>query len=870
MNVTPLKRTRIMTEQRAFTGRARRKETRWGVRALDVVSRWVITVGGIGTVAAVSTVFLLLLWVVFPLLLPAKTGNPGRMAADGASRALRIGVDDYHSIAWVLRDDGTIVARAFDTGAQLEARRLFPGKTITAAAFAAGGTSVAFGFDDGTVALGHIGFATTFLDQATAPAELQRLAAGARTVAGQAIAQRISPAQLRLQRLDVSFDEPAPGVSTAAVRLLDRSGSGAEGAYAELHADGGFQLVRLARRENMLTGEVVTSRIPTVLPAAQIPGKALPSWLLLSDSADSVLLAWPDGSTVRYLLRDQVAAPIMEQVSLLEDRSRTVTALAWLLGRTTVLAGDSSGRIGSWFPVRSTPGAPPILERARLLEGAGRAVTALATSSRSRLLVAGFADGTVEVRHATSQKLLARVQAATGRPVDAVALAPKDDGIVALAGGSLAHWEFDPGHPESSVRSLFLPVWYEGAPGPAHVWQSSAATDDFEPKFGLLPLIFGTLKATLYSLVFGVPIALLAAIFTSEFLTPRLRGRIKPVVELMASLPSVVLGFLAALVIAPFVAGRLADVLALILVGPVTFLWGAYLWQLIPYRLTLRFQRWRFPAMFLAIPATLLGARALGPLIERYCFAGNILRWLDGGIGGAAGGWAYLLVAPSGLAVLLLIGRYVNPCLSAAARSWPRGKCALIELGKFVGGLLAAILLAAIAGNLLAALGSDPRGPLLGTYVQRNSLVVGFVMGFAIIPIIYTIAEDALAAVPDHLRSASLASGATPWQTAWRIVIPTATSGLFSAVMIGLGRAVGETMIVLMAAGNTPILDWNVFNGFRTLSANIAVELPEAVRNSTHYRTLFLAALVLFMITFVLNTCAELVRISFRKKTREL
>ena len=154
--------------------------------------------------------------------------------------------------------------------------------------------------------------------------------------------------------------------------------------------------------------------------------------------------------------------------------------------------------------------------------------------------------------------------------------------------------------------------------------------------------------------------------------------------------------------------------------------------------------------------------------------------------------------------------------------------------------------------------------------MQRNSLVVGFVMGFAIIPIIYTIAEDALAAVPDHLRSASLGSGATPWQTASRIVIPTAMSGLFSAVMIGFGRAVGETMIVLMAAGNTPILEWNIFNGFRTLSANIAVELPEAVRNSTHYRTLFLAALVLFVMTFVLNTLAEIVRIRFRKKAMEL
>jgi len=96
--------------------------------------------------------------------------------------------------------------------------------------------------------------------------------------------------------------------------------------------------------------------------------------------------------------------------------------------------------------------------------------------------------------------------------------------------------------------------------------------------------------------------------------------------------------------------------------------------------------------------------------------------------------------------------------------------------------------------------------------------------------------------------------------------VPTAMSGIFSAVMVGLGRAVGETMIVLMAAGNTPILEWNIFNGFRTLSANIAVELPEAVPKSTEYRMLFLAALSLFVLTFLVNTVAEAVRQRFRKR----
>jgi len=159
---------------------------------------------------------------------------------------------------------------------------------------------------------------------------------------------------------------------------------------------------------------------------------------------------------------------------------------------------------------------------------------------------------------------------------------------------------------------------------------------------------------------------------------------------------------------------------------------------------------------------------------------------------------------------------------------------------------------------------------LVGSYVQRNALVVGFVMGFAVIPIIYTIAEDALSSVPQALRSASLGCGATRWQTAVRVVLPVALSGIFSAVMVGLGRAVGETMIVLMAAGNTPVMDLNVFNGLRTMSANIAVELPEAVKDGTLYRVLFLSALILFLITFVVNTVAEIVRQRFRRRAFQL
>jgi phosphate transport system permease protein len=181
----------------------------------------------------------------------------------------------------------------------------------------------------------------------------------------------------------------------------------------------------------------------------------------------------------------------------------------------------------------------------------------------------------------------------------------------------------------------------------------------------------------------------------------------------------------------------------------------------------------------------------------------------------------------------------------------------------WLGGLVESVLLAGnYRGWLLSALGL--------TYDQRNSLVVGIAMGFAVIPIIFTIAEDSLSNVPQHLRAGSLALGANRWQTAVRIVLPTASPGIFSAIMIGFGRAVGETMIVLMATGNTPVMDLSIFNGFRALSANIAVELPEAPEQGTLFRVLFLAAFLLFCLTFVVNTVAELVRLKLRRKYQYL
>ena len=268
----------------------------------------------------------------------------------------------------------------------------------------------------------------------------------------------------------------------------------------------------------------------------------------------------------------------------------------------------------------------------------------------------------------------------------------------------------------------------------------------------------------------------------------------------MASLPSVILGFLAALWLAPILETKVLSFVLVVMLVPAVALLMGYVWSSIPGTVTSRYVKpgYEFVAVFPLLAVAAYVAWMLGPVVERLLFVVT-----DAATGDRIADFRLWWVRTTGL-----------------------------------------------------------------SFEQRNSLVVGFIMGFAVIPIIFTIAEDALSNVPAELKAGSLALGANRWQTATRIVLPTASAGIFSAMMIGLGRAVGETMIVLMATGNTPIVDWNIFSGMRTLSANIAVELPEAPQFGTLYRTLFLGAMLLFLLTFLINTLAELLRQHLREKYR--
>jgi len=370
----------------------------------------------------------------------------------------------------------------------------------------------------------------------------------------------------------------------------------------------------------------------------------------------------------------------------------------------------------------------------------------------------------------------------------AIAMAPRANAMLIESDkGKLQVWRVNNSHPEVSWSALWNKVWYENYEKPDYTWQSSAANSDFEPKYSFMPLAFGTLKAAFYSLLLGAPLAILGAIYTAYFMSPKLRGKVKPLVELMGALPTVILGFLAGLWLAPFMEHHLAAIFMLLFITPIAVLAVSYFYTKLP------------AAIRHSIPE----------------------------------GWEAAMLVP----VIILIGWF---CVAA------NGYVELLFFG----------------GDMRTWISHEVGIP----FDQRNALVVGIAMAVAVIPMVFSIAEDAIFSVPKHLSYGSLALGATTWQTLVGVVLPTASPGIFSALMIGLGRAVGETMIVLMATGNTPIMEANIFEGMRTLAANIAVEIGETEVGGTHYRVLFLAALVLFTFTFVVNTVAEVVRQRLRTK----
>ncbi len=623
---------------------------------------------------------------------------------------------------------------------------------------------------------------------------------------------------------------------------------------------------------NMFTRKAVTKTSKTTLPS--LPDGANVALALVTEMADQVYFAENKGRIFRYNTRD-FEKPFLAETIAVMPKGAEITVMGFLMGEASLVIGGSDGSVSIYFLLaregaKSQDGAA--LVRTREFKPHGSAVTGFSAGQRGKTFATSDSKGEIWLRHGTSERTLAKLSSPGEKSSwQAILLAPRMNGMLAVtANGTAGFWDVSIPHPEISLHTLFGKVWYEGYSEPSYTWQSSGATDAFEAKMSLVPLIFGTFKATLYSLMFAIPIALLGAIYTSEFLPARVRGKIKPVMEVMASIPSVVLGFVAGLVLAPVVENWISAILLTFFFLPLLLVFSAYLWQLMPPSIAVRLEGLpKFTLMFFFVGLGLYLSYSGGPIFETAFFNGNFQAWLNGE--GSPTAFLFLMAFPlAAVAVSWSASRFWGYRFNQYIRRRKMPYSALLDLVRWLGIMGVTALLSYVTAIVLNHVGLDPRASVVGTYVQRNTLIVGFAMGFAVIPIIYTLAEDALNAVPDHLRSASLGCGATPWQTAIWIILPTALSGVFSAVMIGMGRAVGETMIVVMSAGNTPLLDLNIFNGLRALSANIAVELPEAPKDGSLYRVLFLTGLVLFAMTFVINTVAELVRLRFRKRTMQL
>ena len=527
----------------------------------------------------------------------------------------------------------------------------------------------------------------------------------------------------------------------------------------------------------MLSGEVEWTTERYALP--KLPG--LVDQVLLTPDL-RYLLARSGNLLSIFDIRDLHNIRLSSAIQI-NAKGGNVTQLALLSGASSLLVANDNGVISQWFEVLRDGRRE--FTHIREFTASGP-VRELAVEHSRKGFMALSADNHVDLFHATGQSRLLSEVIGQGR-IDTLVLSPRNNSLLVESGERFQFFHVKNEHPEVTWSALWQKIWYEGYPEPQYVWQSTSASDDFEAKLSLVPLAFGTIKAAAYAMLFAVPIALAGAIFAGYFMSPGMRKIVKPTVEIMAALPTVILGFLAGLWLAPMIEQHLPGVFLLLLALPLSMLVAAFAWHHLPRRIKER------------VPE----------------------------------GWQALLLIP----VLLLVS-YL--CLAASP---------LLE-GWFFG------------GNARGFITND-----LGMrFDQRNSLVIGIAMGFAVIPTIFSIAEDAVFSVPKHLTQGSLALGATPWQTLSRVVILTASPGIFSAVMMGLGRAVGETMIVLMATGNTPVMDMSIFQGLRTLAANIAVEMPESEVGSSHYRVLFLAAFVLFVFTFIFNSVAEFVRQRLREK----
>lgn len=718
----------------------------------DRLTNAVITSGGMGVLVAILSIFFYLLYEIVPLFESASIDPVSSYELSDVTYAqpLYLAMEEQAELAVQLDDSGQLLFFKAKSGEQVERIQLPLSEKI-----------------------GH--FAINSEQQ-----PLIALASGNEVVLIKPSYRISYPSDKRLITPFVEYpygEQPKTLTDGIIGSLALRDNT--EQLVIVAESQGVLQGVRFVKEQNFLSGEIALQEERFDLPAIDIDI----DWMLMGPNQQWLYLLNKGGE---FRVLDILTREIRDSGRMLDVGK--ITDVRFLLGGISLMVATDQGAVDQWFMVQADNQLPH-LQRVRSFWEKDRSIDLVVVEHRRKAFLTVSNEVDLAIYHSTSERELLNTTISEGsKSIEQMAISPRAEALLTQnSNGEFTYWNVHNEHPEVSWKALWNEVWYESYQEPAYIWQSSASSNDFEAKFSFTPLAFGTLKAAFYAMLVAAPLALCAAIYTAYFMTPLLRRKIKPLIELMEAMPTVILGFLAGLWLAPFIEKNLPGVLSIFLLMPISVLLFAYIWSRLPCSLRSKVaDGWHAVLLIPVVIFVMWGCIAVSGTLELWFFSGNIKAWLSNDLGVA--------------------------------------------------------------------------------FDQRNAMVVGVAMGFAVVPTIFSIAEDAVFSVPKSLSYGSLALGASPWQTLVGVVIPTASPGIFSAMMIGMGRAVGETMIVLMATGNTPIMDVNLFEGMRTLAANIAIEIGETEVDSSHFRVLFMAAFVLFVFTFVVNSIAEIVRQRLRKK----
>jgi phosphate transport system permease protein len=731
----------------------------------DAATRYLMAFGGIGVIIAIVLIAFYLFYVVIPMFKSAHVEQvaaysiPNSVAGDNT---LVYAMEEQREVALRVNDQGQAVFFSTINGEIRDTFNLNIPADVSITTVATGDQTqrlIGLGLSNGTALIFQHEYAVSYPDDVRLITPSIYFPFGDQPI-------RVNESGEPIKQLSVQYD-------------------GEQATIAAHDSEAQIDLINIVKEESFLSDEVEITRDESVL---SIDTEEIID-LKLDVEQRELYVADKLGNVYYYDISNKTEPRLVQKVRAVEDDVK-ITAIEFLSGGISILIGDSTGQIAQWFPVRDADNNYT-LQQIRTFNKQKSSITAIAPEFSRKGFVAIDDSGEMGVYHTTAHRTVLLKQI-DDHALNKIILSPRANAaVIENDKGQLQYWHIDNEHPEISFQSIWGKVWYESRDKPEYIWQSSSASSDFEPKFSLTPLAYGTFKAAFYAMMFAIPLAILGAMYTAYFMSPKMRQVVKPTIEIMEALPTVILGFLAGLWLAPFVETHLPGMFILIIFVPLSIILAAAVWEFVPDHIKHKVpDGWEAALLMPVIILATVFSISISQPIESVFFGGNLPLWLS------------------------------------------------TELGI--------------------------------TYDQRNSMVVGFAMGFAVIPTIFSISEDAVYSVPKHLTTGSLALGATPWQTMTRVILLTASPGIFSAVMIGLGRAVGETMIVVMATGNTAIMDMSIFEGFRAMSANIAVEMPETEVNSTHYRILFLGALVLFAITFFFNTIAEVVRQRLRTKYSSL